>query len=45
MELLIIVIALCAMGLIAIRFGQDSREQLHASEGDDRRDMTWQALF
>jgi hypothetical protein len=48
MEPLIIVIALCVtglIGLISLRFGQDSREQPPASEKDDRPGTTWQALF
>jgi predicted phage tail protein len=32
MELLIIVIALCLLGLLANRFGHDSRERLRSAE-------------
>ena len=49
MELLIIgiaVCAVCALALIAPRFGQDSRDRLHSSEEDAASwGMTWAGLF
>jgi hypothetical protein len=46
MGLLIIVIALCALALIAPRFGQDSRDRPHSSEEDAASwGMTWVGLF
>ena len=32
MELLIMALALCALGLLAVRFGHDSRARLRSSE-------------
>jgi hypothetical protein len=44
MELLIIVFALCLLGVLAGRFGVDSRGGLHSREEQDARyGMTWEA--
>ena len=46
MGLLIIVIALCALALIAPRFGDDSRDRLHSREEDAAGwGVTWAGLF
>jgi hypothetical protein len=42
MELLLIVAALCLLGLLAVRFGRDSRDRLSSTEEwQARHGMVW----
>lgn len=44
MELLVIVLALCILDLLAVRYGYDSRIQLRSREEDAAAaGMTWEA--